>query len=456
MQTNQEHHAAPAVGALQAAGPLPVVIWAMVVAAFAMGADEFIVAGVLQEIAEALAVSLGAAGHFESAYALGVAIGAPLFTALGTRVGRRAMLLGTAFVFVAGNVLSALGATYEWIMVGRIVAATAHGAFFGIAAVYAAELVEPARKGRAIATLFAGMTAATVLGAPLGALVGQLFGWRATFWTLVLLGSVAALALLVLLPRQASRQSDVALDAHSHAAAPSAADVAGLDAHARAHLGGGGHAAPLKEQVRALALPAVWQTLAVTLLGYSGVFASYTYLAPQLTEVAGYAAVWVTPMFLLLGLGLFAGNYLGGRLADWNAERALLLTIASLVASLVLLGLAITSATAVPLALFVFGMASFSVVAPLQLRVVTLAGEAPDVASAANISAFTLGSALGIWLGGLAIDGGLGIASVNWVGAAASFTGLIAAFAALRRGRTEAASPRSLARAMHEHHQHHA
>lgn len=456
MQSNHEHHAAPAVGAQQAAGQLPAVIWAMVVAAFAMGADEFIVAGVLQEIAEALTVTLGAAGHFESAYALGVAIGAPLFTALGTRVGRRAMLLGTAFVFVAGNALSALGATYEWIMAGRIVAATAHGAFFGIAAVYAAELVEPARKGRAIATLFAGMTAATVLGAPLGAFVGQLFGWRATFWTLVLLGGVAALALLVLLPRRAGRQADAAHDAHSHAAAPTAADVAGLDAHARAHLGGGGHAAPLEEQVRALARPAVWQTLAVTLLGYSGVFTSYTYLAPQLTEVAGYAPAWVTPMFLLLGLGLFAGNYLGGRLADWNAERALLLTIASLVASLLLLGLAITSAVAVPLALFVFGMASFSVVAPLQLRVVTLAGEAPDVASAANISAFTLGSALGIWLGGLAIDGGLGIASVNWVGAAASSAGLVAAFAALRRGRAAAASPRSLAHAMHEHHQHHA
>lgn len=452
MQAIHEHHGAPAAGAMQGAGRLPPVIWAMVVAAFAMGADEFIVAGVLQEIAEALAVTLGAVGHFESAYALGVAVGAPLFTALGTRVGRRAMLLGTAFVFVAGNALSALGATYESIMLGRVVAATAHGAFFGIAAVYAAELVEPARKGRAIATLFAGMTAATVLGAPLGAFVGQLFGWRATFWTLVLLGGAAAFALFILLPRRAERRREEAHADRAHGRGHSAADIAALDAHARTHLGGGGHGAPLKEQVRALARPAVWHTLLVTLLGYSGVFTSYTYLAPQLTEIAGYAPVWVTPMFLLLGLGLFAGNYLGGRLADWHPERALLLTIASLVASLVLLGLAVQSAMAVPLALFVFGMASFSVVAPLQLRVVTLAGEAPDVASAANISAFTLGSALGIWLGGLAIDGGLGIASVNWVGAAVSSLGLVAAVAAVLRGGASPAGAQAQATPLHDHH----
>lgn len=146
----------------------PLAIWAMVIAAFAMGADEFIVAGVIKEIAEDLQVTIGAVGGFESAYAIGVAVGAPLFTALGTRVQRRRMLLSTATVFVVGNVISALGPTYQTIMVGRIISAMAHGAFFGIAAVFAAELVDQARKGRAIATIFAGATAATVLGAHWG------------------------------------------------------------------------------------------------------------------------------------------------------------------------------------------------------------------------------------------------------------------------------------------------
>src|SRR5919112_4084382 len=182
---------------------LPLAIWAMVVGAFAMGADEFIVAGVVQEIAQALGVSLGAVGHLESVYALGVAIGAPVFVAAGTRFGRRTMLLTTTAVFLAGNLISALGPTYGTIMTGRIVSATAHGAFLGIAAVFAAELVDPARKGRAVALVFSGLTASTVLGAPLGAAVGQALGWRFTFWTLVIFGGIALLGLLASLPRTA-------------------------------------------------------------------------------------------------------------------------------------------------------------------------------------------------------------------------------------------------------------
>src|SRR5918993_1247398 len=198
---------------------LPLAIWAMVVGAFAMGADEFIVAGVVREIAQALDVSIGAVGHLESVYALGVAIGAPVFVAAGTRFGRRAMLLTTTAVFLAGNLISALGPTYGTIMAGRIVSATAHGAFLGIAAVFAAELVDPARKGRAVALVFSGLTASTVLGAPLGAAVGQAFGWRFTFWTLVVFGGIALLGLLASLPRTAP------VSTHHHA------ETAHSDAH---------------------------------------------------------------------------------------------------------------------------------------------------------------------------------------------------------------------------------
>lgn len=419
---------------------LPLAIWAMVVGAFAMGADEFIVAGVVREIAEDLGVTYGAVGALESVYALGVAIGAPVFAAIGTRFGRRPMLLLTTAVFLAGNALSALGPTYELILAGRIVSATAHGAFLGIAAVFAAELVDARRKGRAVALVFSGLTAATVLGAPLGAAVGQVFGWRYTFWTLVVFGGVALLGLLATLPRAAgARVPDGHPDGHAaaghddpgHGHSPGdprpGSEFEGLDAHALAHLGGGGQAPTMRQQVRALARPAVWGALLTTMLGYGGVFTSYVYIAPQLTEVTGFEPVWITPLLLLFGAGLFVGNALGGRLADRALMPTVLGSLAVLAAVLFSLNLAVQNPVAMAIMMFVFGVAGFSVVAPLQLRVMRAAGDAPDVSSAANISAFTLGSAIGIQLGGAAIDGGLGLTSVNWIGGLITTTGLLVA-----------------------------
>lgn len=443
---------------------LPLIIWAMVVGAFAMGADEFIVAGVLQEIATDLQVTIGAVGLFESAYALGVAIGAPLFVAIGARVSRPRMLLATAAVFVLGNLVAALGPSYGVIMAGRVISAMAHGAFLGIAAVFAADLVPAQVKGRAIAIVFAGLTASTVLGAPIGAAIGRALGWRATFWSLVLMGVVTLVGLLVMLPRQA-RTARTQQDGHAghtadaHAAHTShdgqgehathaphgehgvaAADLEGLDAHALAHLGGAGQAAPLGQQLRALRRPAVWVSLLMTLLSYGGVFTSYVYLAPQLTEVSGFDPAWVTPLFLLFGVGLFIGNTIGGRLADRYGIAAVVATVAALVLALFGMTFAIQSQATTIVGLLLYGVAAFAVVAPLQLRVMAEAGDAPDIASAANISAFTLGSALGIWLGGWAIDAGLGLASVNWVGGLISLSGLTLALISWRwldRGRTE-------------------
>jgi MFS transporter, DHA1 family, inner membrane transport protein len=429
---------------------MPVAVWAMVIGAFAMGADEFIVAGVVREIAVALDVTIGAVGHFESAYAIGVAVGAPLFAALGTRFPRRSMLLATTGIFLAGNLLSALGPTYGVIMGGRVVSAMAHGAFLGIAAVYAAELVDPARKGRAVATVFTGLTASTVLGAPIGAAVGQALGWRFTFWTLVVLGGFALIGLLAFLPSSRKPQpahADSVDHAHDTAGAPDAhghearsheaqgheahghdgAGTDGLDAHALAHLGGGGHGPSMREQLAALRRPAVWAALLTTLLGYGGVFTSYVYIAPQYTEVTGFSSGWITPLLLLFGAGLFVGNSLGGRLADKWLMPSVVGTIATLAVVLFAMTWLIENQVAAVIGTFVFGAAAFAVVAPLQLRVMNAAGHAPDVASAANISAFTLGSALGIYLGGVAIDGGLGLASVNWIGGLISASGLLVA-----------------------------
>ncbi len=431
---------------------MPLAVWALVIGAFAMGADEFIVAGVVQEIATALRVTIGDVGHFESAYAVGVAVGAPLFAALGTRFPRRSMLLATTGVFLAGNLLSALGPGYGLILSGRVVSAMAHGAFLGIAAVYAAELVDPARKGRAVATVFTGLTASTVLGAPIGAAVGQALGWRFTFWTLVVMGGLALIGLLAFLPatsrsgkgRHAPHAPEAGTDHHpaghdhghdahaghhEHSAEGHASGVEteGLDAHALAHLGGGGHGPSMREQLAALRRPAVWAALLTTLLGYGGVFTSYVYIAPQFTEVTGLSEGWITPLLLLFGAGLFVGNNLGGRLADRRLMPTVLGSIAGLAAILFAMTWLVENTVTAVIGTFVFGVAAFSVVAPLQLRVMNAAGHAPDVASAANISAFTLGSALGIYLGGAAIDGGLGLASVNWVGGLISTSGLVVA-----------------------------
>jgi DHA1 family inner membrane transport protein len=429
---------------------LPVAIWALVIASFAMGADEFIVAGVVEEIAAALSVTIGAVGLFESGYALGVAVGAPLFTAIGSRASRRFMLLSSAGIFLLGNVISLIGPSYGWIMTGRVVAAMAHGAFFGIAAVFAAELVSAKLKGRAIATVFAGSTAATILGAPIGAAVGRALGWRATFGTLVLFGAVALLGLLVLLPRGIGKTKarDVTTEHHHHHEHQAAhgehehnaeQDVE-LDAHAKLHLGGGG-GAPLRAQLRALRRPAVIVGLLTTLLGYGGVFTSYVYLAPQITEATGLSATWVTPMFLLFGIGLFAGNHLGGKLADRNPRLAVVGTVRGLTVMLFAMTLLIQNPITAVVGILLYGVAAFSVVAPLQLRVMAKAGDAPDIASAANISAFTLGSALGIWLGGAAIDAGLGTISVNWVGGLISGAGLLLTLISLWLDRITPAQP---------------
>ena len=223
----------------------------------------------------------------------------------------------------------------------------------------------------------------------------------------------------------------------------------GLDAHALAHLGGAGHGPSMREQLQALRRGPVWVALLVTLLGYGGVFTSYVYIAPQLTQVGGFDRVWITPLLLLFGAGLFVGNHLGGKLADRALMPTILGSLGALATALFAMGPALRSPVAAVIMMFLFGVAAFAVVAPLQLRVMSAAGHAPDVASAANISAFTLGSALGIYLGGAAIDGGLGLASVNWIGALLTTSGLIVAVLSaltLRRQHTDAAE--------HGHHEH--
>jgi MFS transporter, DHA1 family, inner membrane transport protein len=387
---------------------------ALALGGFGIGLTEFVIAGLLPEVAADFAVSEASAGWLISGYALSVAVGAVVLTAGVTRLPRKQVLLGLMVLFVVGNLLSALATTYEVMLSGRIVAALCHGAFFGIGSVVAADLVAPARRASAIALMFGGLTVANVLGVPLGTVLGQQLGWRSTFWAITVIGVLTLLAIAALVPGGAGRPV--------------------------ASSGEPGHR--LGHELIAFRSGQVWLSLAVTVLGFGGMFGAFTYIAYTLTEVSGFARGAVPWLLVLFGAGLFVGNLLGGRAANVDVSRTLRVVLAGL--ALVMTFFALTAALplATVVALVLMGGFGFATVPGLQMRIMTYAGAAPTLASGANIAAFNVGNALGAWLGGLTIAAGLGYASPLWVGAglaAAALVVLLVADAAARRSAIAAA-----------------
>ncbi|MFC8845624.1 MULTISPECIES: MFS transporter [unclassified Micromonospora] len=381
---------------------MPPALLALAVSAFGIGTTEFVIMGLLPEVAGDFHVSIPTAGLLISGYALGVVVGAPVLTVGAARLRRKHALVGLMAIFVIGNALSALAPTYGLLMTGRIVASLCHGAFFGLGSVAAASLVPSALRARAIALMFGGLTLANVLGVPMGTALGQRFGWRATFWAVVLLGVVGLVALLLLVP---DRQPEG-------------------DTGVRAQL------APFRR-------PQVWLALAMTALGFGGLFASFTYVAPMMTEVAGFAPSSVTWLLVLFGIGLCLGNYLGGRAADRALMPTLFVVLALLTA--VLAVFTVTSHHRLPAAvtLFLLGTAGFATVPGLQMRAIQQAGRDSTLTSALNIAAFNLGNAIGAYLGGAAIDAGYGLTAPNLVGAGLTAASIaVAAVAVLLARRT--------------------
>ncbi|MEV4596842.1 MFS transporter [Amycolatopsis sp. NPDC049253] len=385
---------------------MPLALLALAIGAFGIGTTEFVIAGLLPEVAADFGVSIPAAGWLITGYALGVAAGALPMTALGTRMRRKHLLLLLMGVFIVGNALSALAPSYGVLLAGRIVAALTHGAFFGVGAVVAADLVKPEKKASAIALMFTGLTLANVLGVPLGTFIGQGLGWRATFWVVAGLGVLGLAGVAALVP-----------DTPRPANARIGAEFA-VFRHAR-----------------------VWLAVGTTILGFGGVFASFTYIAPMMTEVAGLPGSAVSWLLVLFGVGLVLGNLVGGKFAD----RALMPTLYTVLVALavVLAVFAFTAHAAVPaiVTLFLLGGFGFATVPPLQMRMLASAEAAPTVASAVNIGAFNLGNALAAWLGGVVIAAGYGYASTNWVGAAMTVAALALA---LVSGRLDRAATREL------------
>ncbi len=373
---------------------LPLAIVALAACTFAFGTAEFAIMGVLPEVAAGFDVSIPTAGHLMSAYAIGVVVGAPLLTAAGTRLPRRRLLVLLMGCFTVGSVLSAAAPSYGWMLVGRVVTALPHGAVMGIGAVVATQLVPPHRRAAAITGVFLGLTIANVAGAPLSTALGQALGWRSTFWLLVGVGAVSMVAVALLVP-----------------AGPRPAG------------------ASLRGELRTLRRPRVVLLLGTTVVAFAAVFASYGYVAPQVTDVAGLpegATVWVMATF---GIGMTAGNLLSARLQGGPLGRrprvlvtgALLALVGALSA---LIGLAHGGVT-IFVGMGLLGVVVFVAVPIIQARVIELTHDAPTLSAASVHAAFNTANAIGPLLAGLAIDGGHGVASVNVVALGLALTGLL-------------------------------
>ncbi len=370
---------------------MPLALLALTAGAFGIGTTEFVIMGLLQQVAADLRVSITAAGLLISGYALGVAVGAPVLTLATRRLPRRTVLIALMGVFTAGNVACALAPDYAMLMAARVLTSLAHGTFFGVGAVVAAGLVAPERRASAIALMFTGLTAATLLGVPAGAWIGLEWGWRATFWAVAAIGVVALAVLWTFVPRQAQAEAP----------------------------------ATLAEELSVLARPQVWLSLAMTILGYAGVFAFYTYVQPVLTQVTGLSVAAVSPLLLVFGGGLAVGNILGGRLADRAPMPAVIGTLLALAVVLAMAPLAMPHRMAAVVFLGALGIAAFATAAPLQTRMLDqAAGAGQNLASSLNIAAFNLGNALGAWVGGAVIDHGPGLQGLGPAAAGLTLAGL--------------------------------
>ena len=363
---------------------------ALAAGAFGIGVTEFAPMGLLPVIATDLSVSIPSAGLLISAYALGVVLGAPLMTLATGRVPRRTLLIGLAGIFTIGNALSALADNYAQLMMARIITSLNHGAFFGVGAIVAAGLVPPDRKAGAVAAMFMGLTIANVVGVPLATWAGETLGWRASFWGIAMIGVMVMAALALTLPK---------------AAAPAAGDMLA--------------------ELRVLGRRRVLSALALTVIGSSAMFTVFTYITPILREQTGASLGFITAMLVLYGLGLTVGNWVGGKFADRSVDRTLIVTLAGLSLVLLIFAVAMPLASVSAVLIFLWGIASFALVPPLQVRVMDAARDAPNLASAVNIGAFNLGNAIGAALGGAVIAGGLGYPAVALAGAGASALGLL-------------------------------
>jgi DHA1 family inner membrane transport protein len=350
---------------------------ALALSAFAIGTTEFVIMGLLPQVAHNLAVSIPAAGWLVSGYALGVFVGAPIMAIATQKLPARDALLVLMGIFILGNALCALAPGYGFLMAARVITALCHGAFFGIGAVEAASLVPENKRARAVALMFTGLTLANVVGVPVGTALGQAAGWRVTFWAVAGIGIAAFIGLFVLLPK--GRQ-------------------------------GAEHPAMVRELTGLK--PAVWLTLLITVIASASMFALFTYIAPILNDITHVSPRGVTYSLFLIGLGMTAGNFIGGRLSDWRLNATLVGVFIASAAVLGLLGVIDAHVVLTEVALFVWAAIVFAGCSALQMRAFMIGSGSPHLISTLNIGAFNAGNAVGAWAGGGVISTGLGLAAI--------------------------------------------
>ncbi len=363
---------------------------ALAMGGFAIGTTEFVSMGLLPQLAAGVGVSIPMAGNVISAYAIGVVVGAPLIAVFGARLPRRGLLIGLMAIFLVGNAASALATGFTSLTLARFLSGVPHGAYFGVASLVAADLVIAERRGRAVSRVMLGLGVANVAGVPAATWLGQHAGWRSAYWLVAALAAVTAALVLWLVPHKE-----------------------------------GNPEATGRNELRAFKSPQVLLTLLAGAIGFGGMFAMYTYIAPTVTDVAGLSGS-VVPLYLLVfGIGMVVGTPLAGRLADWSIFRSLLLSSVAMGLSLVIFTK--TAQWFIPglVTAFVLSTVSSVLVVNLQMRLMQVAGTAQTIGAAMNHASLNVANALGAWLGGVVVAAGFGYTATSWVGAALSFAGLL-------------------------------
>jgi DHA1 family inner membrane transport protein len=383
---------------------MPLQVWILTLAAFAIGTAEFVIAGILPEVASSLRITEGQAGNLITAYALTIVVAGPILTLWLARFEKRNVLIGLTALFVAGNLIGAVTTDYSVLLISRVIAGLAQGPFFGIGAVVATKLVSDKLAGQAVGQMFAGLTLANVLGVPAGTWIGNSLGWNMTFLVISALGVITAAAVAAFVPVQGRDRS-----------APS-----------------------IRGQLSAFNDPNLIASLAITILGWVGFMTFYGYIAP-VARVAGFSAADLSWVLVIVGFGLIIGNMLGGRTADANLRLSLILWPAAMIVSLIVAGFVVPFKWPFLAAAFVFGVASFANVPPMQMRVMKYGKAAPELAATANISAFNVANALGGLIGGAVVDSSLGAGAIPF--AAAILPALALLFILSQQPRRSAALP---------------
>lgn len=363
---------------------------ALALGGFGIGTTEFVAMGLLPEMASGLGVSEPVAGHVISAYALGVVVGAPLIAALTARVPRRTLLIALMVAFTVGNAASVFAPSYTTLMMARFVAGLPHGAYFGVAALVAAHLAEPGKRAKAVAMVMMGLSVANVIGVPVAAWIGQALGWRSAFALVAVIGVATVASLFVWIPR----------------------------------LDGMPVTNPITE-LGALGRVQVWMTLIVGMVGFGGMFAVYTYISTTLTDVSGLGASFIPLALMLYGLGMVAGNFVGGYLADRALMKGLFLSMGSLVVILAVFVIAVRNPYTALVFVFLIGLAGSSMVPGLQTRLMDVAEDAQTLAASLNHAALNIANAFGAWIGGVVIAAGYGYTAPAAVGSLLAVAGLV-------------------------------